>query len=158
MIIMKMLLLLFSTVLMFSFVACDEEDDFEDLIDEEITEQPAQLDAQQQAQQQAQQAQQQLTPSQPGQPIVEIMQEKGNCYLIYVPQFGEKSDVDENPNRSTFKLFEDNKPLGPSHSKHKDIREKGKGKYSHYQAWIFFSTSDNTDPRTNGRVYKFETK
>ena len=140
---------------MLTFVACDEEDDFEDLIDEEITEQPAQAPAQQQGQQQQQQ---QLTPSQPGQPVKEIMPERDNCYLIYVPQFGEKSDTDQFPKRSTLVLFEDGKPLGPPHTLHNDIRTKGEGRYSNYQAWIFFSSSDNSDPRTNGRVYKFEIK
>lgn len=150
---MKMLLLLLSSFLMLTFVACDEEDDFEDLIDEEITEQPAQAPAQQQGQQQ-----QQLTPSQPGQAVKEIRAEKDNCYLIYVPQFGKQSDTDDNHENSTLILYEDDKPLGPPHTLHNDIREKGEGRYSHYHAWIFFSSSDNSDPRTNGKVYKFEIK
>jgi len=52
-------------------------------------------------------------------------------------------------------LYEDGKPLGPAHAAHKDIREHGEGRYSHWGARrLWFSASDNSDPRTNGREYK----
>jgi predicted O-methyltransferase YrrM len=51
---------------------------------------------------------------------------------------------------SNLELFEDGKPLGPAHSKHKLIREQGRGAYSHWRGQILFSASDNSDPRTNG--------
>jgi len=52
-------------------------------------------------------------------------------------------------------LLEDGKPLGPAHSAHADIRKEGGGRYSHWGArTLWFSTSDHTDPRTNGREYK----
>ncbi|MDP7135379.1 MAG: hypothetical protein QF437_33090, partial [Planctomycetota bacterium] len=38
---------------------------------------------------------------------------------------------------------------------HRDIRELGKGRYSHWtQSTLYFSASDSTDPRTNGRKYE----
>lgn len=56
-------------------------------------------------------------------------------------------------------LFENGKPLTPADCSHADIRELGLGRHSH---WIFsdgprilFSTSDNSDPNTNGRCYEF---
>ncbi|HJN14548.1 MAG TPA: hypothetical protein QGH10_03605, partial [Armatimonadota bacterium] len=52
-------------------------------------------------------------------------------------------------------LYEDGEPLGPAHSAHKDIRAEGEGRYSHWGArGLYFSASDNSDPRTNGREYK----
>ena len=54
---------------------------------------------------------------------------------------------------STLKLFEDGQELGPAHAAHKDIREQGKGRYSHWKTALYFSASDNSDPRTNGRKY-----
>ncbi len=54
---------------------------------------------------------------------------------------------------STLRLFEDGKELGPAHVAHKEIRELGQGRYSHWKDGIWFSTSDNSDPRTNGRKY-----
>lgn len=57
------------------------------------------------------------------------------------------------PTKSDLKLFEDGRPLGPAHSLHADIRAKGDGRYSHWQNAIIFSSSDGSDPRTNGRSY-----
>lgn len=52
-------------------------------------------------------------------------------------------------------LYEDGKPLGPAHNAHIDTMENGLGRWSHWGTHaIQFSTSDNSDPRTNGRQYK----
>lgn len=50
-------------------------------------------------------------------------------------------------------LTEDGRPLGPEHVGHDAIRLEGRGRYSHWGRMILFSTSDGSDPRTNGRVY-----
>ena len=51
-------------------------------------------------------------------------------------------------------LLEDGKPLSSPHSPAKEIETAGNGRYSHWtEASIVFSTSDNSDPRTNGRKY-----
>ncbi len=50
--------------------------------------------------------------------------------------------------------MEDGKPLGPGAPVHEDIRTKGRGAYSHWTAdLLYFSASDNGDPRKNGRAY-----
>src|SRR5204863_9945548 len=55
---------------------------------------------------------------------------------------------------STCIFTEDGKPLGPGHAAHADIRVQGKGAYSHWTTQVvYFSASDNSDPRTNGRKY-----
>jgi hypothetical protein len=54
---------------------------------------------------------------------------------------------------SSLKLFEDGKELGPAHVAHVEIREKGKGRYAHWKDFLYFSASDNSDPRTNGKRY-----
>ncbi|MCK4532386.1 hypothetical protein KAU39_01250, partial [bacterium] len=52
-------------------------------------------------------------------------------------------------------LYENGVKLGPAHSEHSQIRKKGKGRFSHWKSDVlYFSTSDNTDPRNNGRKYK----
>jgi hypothetical protein len=51
-------------------------------------------------------------------------------------------------------LLEDDLPLAAPHTAHDEIRRLGRGRYSHWGRSIYFSTSDNTDPRKNGRVYK----
>jgi hypothetical protein len=50
-------------------------------------------------------------------------------------------------------LFENGRVLGPPHALHAEIRKHGDGRYSHWQDSIIFSSSDGSDPRTNGRDY-----
>ena len=61
----------------------------------------------------------------------------------------------EHPYRSPLQLFEGGIPLGPAHSLHALIRAEGRGRFSHWgpQQVLLFSTSDNSDPNRNGRVY-----
>ena len=44
-------------------------------------------------------------------------------------------------------LLEDDLPLAAPHTAHDEIRRLGRGRYSHWGRCIYFSTSDNTDPR-----------
>jgi hypothetical protein len=61
----------------------------------------------------------------------------------------------EHPYRSPLQFFEDGRPLGPAHALHALIRSEGRGRFSHWgpQQVLLFSTSDNSDPNRNGRVY-----
>lgn len=52
-------------------------------------------------------------------------------------------------------IFEDGFPLGRGEAQHVDIRAKGKGLYSHWNDHLYFSSSDGTDPRSNGRLYSY---
>jgi hypothetical protein len=66
-------------------------------------------------------------------------------------------DASEHPHRSELKLYEDGVLLGPAHTGHEVIAALGNGRYSHWRTnrtIIMFSASDNSDPRTNGRVYR----
>lgn len=75
--------------------------------------------------------------------------EEGCCYVARVPHYL-LSDLDS---VSQVQVYEDGLPLGPAHASHADIRALGGGRFSHWGSDIYFSTSDNTDPRTNGRKY-----
>jgi hypothetical protein len=50
-------------------------------------------------------------------------------------------------------LCEGNAQLGPAHTPHTEIAKDGKGRYSHWGTTLVFSTSDNSDPNTNARIY-----
>ncbi|MBF0529575.1 MAG: hypothetical protein HQK55_09960, partial [Deltaproteobacteria bacterium] len=63
--------------------------------------------------------------------------------------------IPDNFGRSSLAMREDGRPLGPAHAVHADIRDLGLGRYSHWGSRVIFSTSDNSDPRTNGRTYTF---
>ena len=79
-----------------------------------------------------------------------INPEEGFCYTAALT-LGRAGDHD---GQSECVLLEDGKPLSTPHAYHQEVRNIGKGKYSHWtKEMIYFSTSDNSDPRTNGRKY-----
>jgi hypothetical protein len=70
----------------------------------------------------------------------------GYCYTFAV-------SYPISPHRSKLILYEDGKTLGPAKEIHMDIREKGHGRYSHWDNLVYFSASDNSDPNTNNKKY-----
>lgn len=50
-------------------------------------------------------------------------------------------------------ISENGQPLGPANSSHNEIQEKGGGRFSLWKGQAVFSSSDGSDPRTNGRTY-----
>ncbi|QPF81994.1 hypothetical protein IC762_19565 [Bradyrhizobium genosp. L] len=74
------------------------------------------------------------------------------------PWFGDLADrAGDLDGTSPIVIYEDDKPLGPAHSTpHAEISTLGHGRFSHWKgsfSVFVFSSSDNTDPRTNGRTY-----
>jgi hypothetical protein len=67
---------------------------------------------------------------------------------------GPRRMISDQDGSSMLILLEDDLPLAAPHTVHDEIRRLGRGRYSHWGRCIYFSTSDNTDPRNNGRVYK----
>jgi radical SAM protein with 4Fe4S-binding SPASM domain len=80
--------------------------------------------------------------------LQDIRQEQGHCYVAPCA-FDQRLHF--------CRLFEDDRPLGPVVGSHQRLREEGGGSYSIWETadgiTIYFSTSDNTDPRRNGRTY-----
>ncbi len=77
----------------------------------------------------------------------------GKCWTVSLPGLETGADDEQNPARSELLLFENETLLGPAHSNHDDIRIAGGGRFSHWKGNLYFSTSDGSDPRTNGRKY-----
>src|SRR5215831_18838253 len=63
------------------------------------------------------------------------------------------SDATTHPRASRLHLLEDGHSLGPRHAPYQTIREVGRGAFLHWYGSLYFSSSDGTDPRTNGRRY-----
>jgi len=90
----------------------------------------------------------------------DIQLEQGFSYWIEASQpalsfaFIRQTDSSDHPSASDAQLFENGKRLGPSHALHKVIRSFGKGQFSDWAGSIYFSTSDNSNPRGNGRAYE----
>ena len=81
--------------------------------------------------------------------LSEIHPEHGQCFYARLPS-RLLSDLESN---SSLLLFEDDRPLGPAHAPHDEMRALGGGRFSHWGAHLYFTTSDNSDPRSNGRRY-----
>lgn len=86
-------------------------------------------------------------------PVAKLKHESGYCWITPVESAG-PSDSEEGPSGSDLVLYEDHLPLGPRHELHDAIRQYGQGRFSHWNGTLMFSTSDNSDPRTNGRHYR----
>jgi hypothetical protein len=81
--------------------------------------------------------------------------ELGNSNIVEtIPLSKEPSDDNNHPVRSTAVLCEDGRSIGPAHAAHDDIRALGAGRFSHWRGSLYFSSSDNSDPNTNGRAYE----
>lgn len=80
-----------------------------------------------------------------------IEAEEGHCYRGEVP----RSLMGDANGCSSLQVLEGGRPIGPAHADHDAIRVKGAGRFCHWDEWVWFSSSDNTDPRTNGRNYTF---
>ena len=79
--------------------------------------------------------------------------EAGFAYLAAVPELVEAADGPNASHRSPFFLCEGRTALTGPHSLHDNIRRYGRGQYSHYSQHLYFSSSDGSDPNTNGRGY-----
>lgn len=79
--------------------------------------------------------------------------DQGHCWYLAVPFDVALGDTSDEAHRSTLELFEDGRVLGPAHAPHDTIRNAGAGAFSHWNDALFFSTSDNSDPRLSGRRY-----
>jgi hypothetical protein len=53
-------------------------------------------------------------------------------------------------------LLEDGHDLGPADCPHDSIQAQGRGRYAVWNKFVYFSASDNSDPRANGRCYSLK--
>ena len=75
---------------------------------------------------------------------------EGHCYTFTV----DEDLPDDSTASSTIVLFEDGKSLPRWHCRSgKIIATEGRGTYMHVGSTIYFATSDNSSPLTNGRKY-----
>jgi hypothetical protein len=87
------------------------------------------------------------------QPIENIIAEQGFCYIAVTG----KRSLSSHLHPSAAQVLEDGVPLaGPANALHADIRTLGQGRYSFWHAHVYFSSSDNSDPRHNGRHYAIQ--
>jgi hypothetical protein len=83
-------------------------------------------------------------------PVRSVIHEGGFCYLANHGRIWMSSHKRPSPAR----ILEDGVPLGPGNAVHEDIRKIGNGRFSFWYDCLYFSSSDNSDPRSNGRKYE----
>ena len=70
-----------------------------------------------------------------------------------LPDWKEYADNKIHPKQSTLLLWEDGIPLSLPHCTYDCLKHFGNGRYRHWEDKVYFSTSDNSNPNTNGRSY-----
>ncbi|MFZ4855515.1 MAG: class I SAM-dependent methyltransferase [Desulfuromonadaceae bacterium] len=76
-----------------------------------------------------------------------------NCWMIELPDLADMADSNDSHRKSTLRMYEGTDMMSFAHSTHRAIHRYGAGRYSHWNGNLYFSTSDNSDPNTNGRIY-----
>jgi hypothetical protein len=85
--------------------------------------------------------------------VTEIQSKSGNAFWFARQSPKERTEQAY----SVAVLTENGKPLGPGNSIHENIRKEGGGAFSVWKETLIFSTSDNSDPRQNHRIYELFT-
>lgn len=67
--------------------------------------------------------------------------EQGLCWTLQAPAECGASDDPANPMRSTLRLFEDGREIGPAHIPHQEVRTYGGGRFSHWADRVYLSTA-----------------
>ncbi len=83
-------------------------------------------------------------------PLKDFEPEQGKGYVCKL--HSEWMSAHEKPSPAL--VLEDGVPLGPGNVIHQEVRDEGAGRFSFWHAEVLFSTSDNSDPRTNQRRYE----
>jgi SAM-dependent methyltransferase len=86
-------------------------------------------------------------------PLPAVHRARGNAWCSWVPQLRYLCDNHLDPYFSLVVIYEDGTPLAHPHAHHDEIVQLGQGKFVHWGDQLIFSTSDNSDPRENGRRY-----
>jgi hypothetical protein len=73
----------------------------------------------------------------------------GHCFVSPVPAHL----LSDKEGFSKLVVFEDGYPLAKAHTAHDEIKDLGRGRYSHWGANVYFSASDSSNPLSNGRTY-----
>jgi hypothetical protein len=89
--------------------------------------------------------------------------EQGGAYLAglnfkHSVLFTVPTDGVSSRESSRLVLTENGRPFGPARAPHSVVREMGGGAYSHWRNELWFSASNGSDPRNNGRTYVAESR
>lgn len=91
--------------------------------------------------------------------VGQATRDSGNAFWV-TQDFGISPDNSAAPTASQLHVYENGRELGAAHSVHRDIQTLGGGRFSHWQGsdgvvGLYLSSSDNSNPATNGRSYTY---
>jgi hypothetical protein len=100
-----------------------------------------------------------FTPAPPDPSILKGIRPWGGhsyfAWMVLIP--GAALHLPDDGARSSIIVYEDGKPLGPWRSNYEEVSGQGLGRYliggQNGTAFVILSTSDNSNPATNGRTY-----
>src|SRR5262249_35255667 len=84
------------------------------------------------------------------------LQEAQPTGVAYLLPLGTKWMSQTPTHSSPARVLENGVPLAWPNASHEEISKVGQGRYSLWQGVLYLSTSDNSDPRTNGRQYTLD--
>lgn len=91
-------------------------------------------------------------------PLTDISHLDGHCWTARLPVEVDAGDSVAAPHRSSLRVLEDGRPLGPGHSEHQRIIVEGGGRYSHWGDTLYFSSSDGASPLASARAFQVLTQ
>jgi hypothetical protein len=77
----------------------------------------------------------------------------GHARACRLPAHRDTADGAETPRRSRLMLYEDGVPVGFAHQPLLHVEAHGGGRYAHWEDSLVFSSTDGSDPNSNGREY-----
>jgi SAM-dependent methyltransferase len=78
---------------------------------------------------------------------------RGKCVSADVVHLFGAGNTNVETLQSHLFLYEDGQMLGPPHAAVAMVEREGMGRYGHWDGVLYFSSSDGTDPNSNGRTY-----
>ena len=75
-----------------------------------------------------------------------LVPEVGLCWTCPMPPGCDAGDAPDEPQRSSLRLFEEGREIGPAHSMHADIRRLGGGRFSHWSDRLYLSAAAQARP------------
>jgi hypothetical protein len=78
----------------------------------------------------------------------------GHGPYAYSVHMGIDRESQNEIHQSLSQLYEDGKALTPGNARHAEIGKWGMGRFSFWKGTLYFSSSDNSDPRVNRRRYE----
>jgi hypothetical protein len=79
----------------------------------------------------------------------------GFSFVAALPSLEGVADSMAQPRRSRLMLYENGVMLGLAHNIKDHVSRYGKGRFCHWGSDLYFSSSDGSNPNTNGRTYAY---